>query len=198
MLAGQSTGTGLQWGHGPRAVEGMACHNKNNPICMLQWGHGPRAVEGNDRIHRVPDPIHASMGPRPEGRGGKPAPAERYAHRAASMGPRPEGRGGRDDVDDVMVYLDSFNGATARGPWRVYWLFLSRFGVIPASMGPRPEGRGGERHPGSGMRRQTASMGPRPEGRGGNGILQRITRTMHASMGPRPEGRGGAHAGPDK
>ena len=89
------------------------------PPCTtaLQWGHGPKAVDGGPRRLCDRREIVTSMGPRPEGRGRCLPPLREAAWwngfngatarrpwtdqgcgngrsaTAASMGPRPEGRG---------------------------------------------------------------------------------------------------------
>ena len=92
----------------------------------------------------------------------------------------------------MLEAINSFNGATARRPWR-YGQFRSLFFTsnLTASMGPRPEDRGiGYPALASVSGFLPASMGPRPEDRGiESRPLFCLSRAM-ASMGPRPEDRG--------
>ena len=60
----------LQCGHGPKAVENHVVTFAAGVTAALQCGHGPKAVENSNRrsVERG-DARHASMRPRPEGRG---------------------------------------------------------------------------------------------------------------------------------
>ena len=145
----------LQWGHSPKAVENQTPGLPMfTPSVQLQWGHSPKAVE-NHTGRRVPRarrhtasmgpqpegrgerdnpmmvnkiPGVASMGPQPEGRGelgdGRAAVGKRFR---ASMGPQPEGRGERVWASCHHRATISFNGATARRPWRTTAAPLSLF-----------------------------------------------------------------------
>src|SRR5262245_48192027 len=109
----------------------------------LQWGHGPVAVE-DARLGRVAvGGVHASMGPRPRGRGrrgcpvmgvgpmtvlqwghgpvaveDKLRPPKTHPNRTASMGPRTRGRGRQTQSWDDVAPRSGFNGATAPWPWK--------------------------------------------------------------------------------
>ena len=87
---------------------------------------------------------HASMGPRPDGRGTVHDPEGRQGRKAASMGPRPDGRG-TPCACHTFGARARFNGAATGWPrnGRV------RRKVVQgqeASMGPRPDGRGTRRY----------------------------------------------------
>ena len=142
---------------------------------------------GLDRLKR---PAHASMGPRPIGRGMIEHASPNVFSHCASMGPRPIGRG----MSSVSV--------TCGLPSKLQWgrgrsaAECGRSGPICRARkwlqwGPRPIGRGmltarGTAGPG----RCAASMGPRPIGRGMAITSPPLQLYYPASMGPRPIGRG--------
>ena len=159
--------------------------------------------------------VHASMGPRPFGRGQRWAPNTRLTvltrfNGAATFRPRTESlcvpnpfayallQWGRDlsaadswNSSRSLTSLWRFNGAATFRPRTVRTAEILRPAVM-ASMGPRPFGRGQgcicrDDQPG----RCLASMGPRPFGRG-QGCICRDDQPGRclASMGPRPFGRG--------
>ena len=185
---GSSTRVVLQWSHGPKAVETFSRVPSLSPRSGF---NGATARRPWRRRHssRSWSPGPASMEPRPEGRGDDyalmieqqvrqlqwshgPKAVETHLVRLrrvritrASMEPRPEGRGDSRTMNGRLRTLRSFNGATARRPWRrgrgSYrqgtarsfngatarrpWrpqLLLGVRVVRPASMEPRPEGRG--------------------------------------------------------
>ena len=160
----------LQWGHSPKAVENATASLSTTPhvdqasmgpqpegrgeptpatagipdVNALQWGHSPKAVENCPQSVLPNTAEWASMGPQPEGRG-EHGHGPRLPHltAAASMGPQPEGRGERwQPVTARPAPSASFNGATARRPWRTPGPQVRRPARVGASMGPQPEGRG--------------------------------------------------------
>ena len=131
----------LQWGHGPKAVDGDEPCHAFGALGQLQWGHGPKAVDGGRR----------PAGGGPAGWGFNGATARRpwtgrqiglyhsdgvglqWGHGPKAVdGSRPPRCASRPTC---------FNGATARRPWTDRRRARPR---VPrhASMGPRPEGRG--------------------------------------------------------
>src|SRR5579862_8009439 len=108
------------------------------------------------------------------------------------MGPRHEGRGERLAADSGPPAVYSFNGATARRPWRTRLTAASVAAVWSASMGPRHEGRG---EPAT----RPSCFGPAASFNGATArrpwrttvaLPEAVTVALSASMGPRHEGRG--------
>ena len=132
----------LQWGHGPKTVERTGDESSSFQTRMLQWGHGPKTVE---RMVAGDEPVQLV---------------------AASMGPRPEDRGESRDGRSARRCRSSFNGATARRPWRggdgPY--MIGRLATLQWGHGPKTVERPAA--PAQALRPRRASMGPRPEDRG--------------------------------
>ncbi len=120
----------LQWGHGPEAVEDFSASPSLACQAPLQWGHGPEAVEDRGLDPRADQAGAASMGPRPGGRGRHRHLRDRFAGLVASMGPRPGGRGRRRSRGWHGSGWSSFNGATARRPWKTAIILLTRSGDL--------------------------------------------------------------------
>jgi hypothetical protein len=157
---------------------------------------------------------HASMEPRPEGRGDDGACAitgERielqWSHDPkvvetrhgwpetrwfwpASMEPRPEGRGDGPLPTCTRGTPLSFNGATTRRSWRRDTFRNHRMREGFASMEPRPEGRGDTSAITTITTTRMLQWSHDPKVVETDDVLrQRRTRRI-ASMEPRPEGRG--------
>ena len=200
----------------PRKV---ANSSKRSARAMRQWGRGRMAAEGCAAQDSRPDPEHASMGPRPDGRGrsccfslswdscgcvngaaaGWPRKALPIRCRAAdstaaSMGPRPDGRGRRrrQRPSPHLVRLRQWGRGrmAAEG---------SRRQAVDWTPPPRQWGRGRMAAEGlcrrPGREGRSASMGPRPDGRGRATGRPWRARSEPASMGPRPDGRGRPSSG---
>ena len=109
----------------------------------LQWGHGTKTVENFNPANSIHSGDGASMGPRHEDRGEPPDDlSSELILRWASMGPRHEDRGEQNILQLGPAALSSFNGATARRPWRTRRTAHTRKPLCLASMGPRHEDRG--------------------------------------------------------
>ena len=109
----------LQWGHGPKAVDGRTSAARMRPLSGFNgatarrpwtvgsspWRASQLRSSFNGATARRPWTVadgpcqggghDASMGPRPEGRGRVVRPHTLVVRAMASMGPRPEGRGRR-------------------------------------------------------------------------------------------------------
>ncbi len=165
--------------------------------------------------HRRRAAKHASMRPRPEGRGEPAECGVQLGGQAASMRPRPEGRG--EPESTLMVHRPTAALQCGHGPKAVenHARSAAHPAADGASMRPRPEGRGEQNVKADLDHAHMASMRPRPEGRGeliakmgdggevtllqcGHGpkavenqFLNRVAQPDDgASMRPRPEGRG--------
>ena len=156
----------LQWGRDRMAAERNTTYFGRNVIGRLQWGRDRMAAERLEWHEVGVDVGHASMGPRPDGRGTR-------TRRSSVRRPSPTG----------------FNGAATGWPrnGRQRTGALScRYCFNGAATGwPRNDGNRNE-----GDNQHHASMGPRPDGRGTRGPQGPVGAGGHASMGPRPDGRG--------
>ena len=179
----------LQWGRDLSAAEREVSPDYDWGLYSFNGAatFRPRRDTGDRREVRLQ---HASMGPRPFGRGEVRETAGHETHKLASMGPRPFGRGEPLYTHPHTTHPRSFNGAATFRPRRGLSTFPWRW-EFPASMGPRPFGRGERNVPGvASYRRARASMGPRPFGRGEAPGTSVGSKALIASMGPRPFGRG--------
>ena len=204
----------LQCGHDPEAVEIRSTTASAPTSRQLQCGHDPEAVESLPGRSRRRTPTHASMRPRPGGRG-EPPGGRRRARRLLQCGHDPEAvencdcgdiapHGGRmlqcghdpEAVENDAAprrrhrTMDGFNAATTRRPWRAS---RSRMGTAMRQLqcGHDPEAVENRDAASRVADATVASMRPRPGGRGepascGLGWSRRTT----ASMRPRPGGRG--------
>ena len=59
----------LQWGRDPRAADSGVGTAVVLRGLVLQWGRDPRAADSDDTLIGLGGARHASMGPRPKGRG---------------------------------------------------------------------------------------------------------------------------------
>ena len=202
----------LQWGHGLAAVDGLtSCPC----MCLIVGFNGATALRPWTARQRRGRPrsspsFNGATALRPWT--APPAGAGR-ARCHASMGPRPCGRGrGAKDLRLVVLFglqwghgLAAVDGgkrtiveaAPAGLQWghglaavdgRKRWRH-ARAGYA-ASMGPRPCGRGRLVPDYVVAANPTASMGPRPCGRGRGPCRAALSQASLASMGPRPCGRG--------
>ena len=139
---------------GPPAAAGPSCVN----------GAAAKRPRKEENLAEHANPVIASMGPRPNGRGkswrlggrGISPPRQWGRGQTAAESPRP----GRPELGDTCV-----NGAAAKRPRKAAGP-RARPLAPPASMGPRPNSRG-KRIPIAGRApTRLASMGPRPNGRG--------------------------------
>ena len=85
--------TALQWGRGRMAAEGLHAGGRGGKHTSFNGAAAgwPRKADGRARLHWAA--VHASMGPRPDGRGRWPCHVRACIRSRASMGPRPDGRG---------------------------------------------------------------------------------------------------------
>ena len=154
--------TALQWSHGPKAVE-TSSHRRdrgavegfNGATARRPWRHSPAPSLRRSRacfngatarrpwrhataIH-AEGGAHASMEPRPEGRGDSGGKTLLKAILEASMEPRPEGRGDWRPRTSNSPDQNCFNGATARRPWRraVGSTVVTSFCMLQWSHGPK-------------------------------------------------------------
>ena len=156
-------------------------------VILRQWGRGRMAAEG-PRPARSLVRDHASMGPRPDGRGRLLPPRDRVGLRHASMGPRPDGRG-RAPPSWMPIRPTSVNGAAAGWPRKVGSCW-TRGPLHVASMGPRPDGRG-RLHPATLEAYRKSCVNGAAAGWPRKGVPGHPhRRPEQASMGPRPDGRG--------
>ena len=162
---GQVAACRRQWGRGQTAAESGQTGRQVITFGERQWGRGQTAAERALHAAVRRPALHASMGPRPDGRGKAPQAVRQDCADQASMGPRPDGRGkGRVCDHDLIRHVrqwgrgqtaaesgrqscaartagGSVNGAAARRPRKAsLWRLL--LSGLPASMGPRPDGRG--------------------------------------------------------
>ena len=202
-----------RWGRGLSAAESERVGSLASQGYLRRWGRGLSAAESPRERRGRRAHNHASMGPRPLGRGKKYVATAFHALRPASMGPRPLGRGkwsawpglpcrrprrwgrGLSAAESCSCGCCSHCPALrrwGRGLSAAESCLAHGGGMIrgPASMGPRPLGRGKRLQCGLQGGGQGASMGPRPLGRGKRrrGIAGHAQ--VPASMGPRPLGRG--------
>ena len=160
---------------------------------MRQWGRGRMAAEGclacRPRSRRSGVNGAAAGWPRKAGRS-----SDDDQPLLASMGPRPDGRGRASRSATALSHFACVNGAAAGWPRKAQ---PSQRGAarLNASMGPRPDGRGREFAADHAGDHEGASMGPRPDGRGRATAGQQVSAVRRASMGPRPDGRGRPGAG---
>ena len=131
---------------------------------------------------------HASMRPRPRGRGIHKPGLKDTGKNTASMRPRPRGRGILDDYWDAER-LQSFNEATTARSWNSCHhaprtIDQTRFNEATTARSWNWGDRVGL------VRQVRASMRPRPRGRGIHRDRWQIKPHVYASMRPRPRGRG--------
>ena len=133
----------LQCGHDPKAVENTEKEPNTSSSWALQCGHDPKAVENKIQKDGLTLIFHASMRPRPEGRGERrrrrrsPSKDSRLqcGHDPKAVENRTSAATLRTGTRRLQCGHDPKaveNGANAAGWGRLVW----------ASMRPRPEGRG--------------------------------------------------------
>ena len=162
--------------------------------CWLQWGHGPKTVESRRGDCGADLVDHASLGPRPEDRGEKDGDQGPRTGTGGSFNGATARRPWRGcESRPAASSASGFNGATARRPWRgrpkKARLSCSRRGFNGATA-RRPW-----RDPPADPRldRGLASMGPRPEDRGERRLRSRDMATcvrLQWGHGPKTVERG--------
>ena len=130
--------TALQWSHGPKAVETSSHRRDRGAVEGFNGATARRPWRHATAIH-AEGGAHASMEPRPEGRGDSGGKTLLKAILEASMEPRPEGRGDWRPRTSNSPDQNCFNGATARRPWRraVGSTVVTSFCMLQWSHGPK-------------------------------------------------------------
>ncbi len=183
-------------------------------VVPLQWGHDLAVVESTVRRSWAPRTTHASMGPRPRGRGivedhatGRPPCRLQWGHDLAVV----ESNSAGDAADDAE---DCFNGATTSRSWNrtmasgkadcVPMLQWGHDLAVVESWGRAVDSRTGSRFNGATTSRSWNPANARRHERRpdwlqwGHDLAVVESRHPHtgrrsdraASMGPRPRGRG--------